>query len=67
MTARFRTAPIQMFAVTTVAIIVVAGAVWAKANAPQAGSNAAVRIDVVAVLSAADVAGLPVLQIDQPF
>jgi hypothetical protein len=62
MTARFYT-----FAVASVAIIVVAGAVWAKANGPQAGIPDGARIDVASLHSAAYVAGLPVVQVDEPF
>jgi hypothetical protein len=55
-------------AVASVAAIVVAGSVWAKGNAPAASvAPESTRIDVTTLLSRADVAGLPVLEVAQPF
>jgi hypothetical protein len=55
-------------AVAALAIIAVAGSVWAKGSGSQ--TTAAVespRIDVVALHSSIVVANLPVLQVEQPF
>jgi len=67
MTACFRTARFRTFAVATIAVIAVAGAVWAKADGPQASIPDSVRIDVASLHSGAYVAGLPVIQVDEPF
>jgi hypothetical protein len=57
-----------MLAVACVAAVVVAGSVWAKSYPPQASvSSQTTRIDVTALLSRVDVAGLPVLEVEQPF
>jgi len=57
----------RTFAVASIAIIVVAGAVWAKANGPRAGIPDSDRIDVTSLHSATYVASLPVVQVDEPF
>jgi hypothetical protein len=71
MTAFFRSASPRKrytFAVATVAVIVVAGSVWAKGNGPQASIvPESARIDVATLHSRVDVARLPVLEVEQPF
>ena len=56
------------FAFGIVAIAIVAGTFGAKGNGQQSGiSSAGPRIDVAALMSRADIASLPIQQVDQPF
>ena len=49
-------------------VAIVAGTVWAKGNGAQNGiSSAGPRIDVTALASSANIASLPMRQVEQPF
>ena len=55
-------------AVAVIAVIAIAGSVWANGNGQQAGAapgNA--RIDISGLLSSTEIANLPVLHVEQPF
>jgi len=55
-------------AVAVIAGVVVAGSVWANSNGQPAGdAPGSARIDIAALLSKADIANLPVLNVEQPF
>ena len=55
-------------AVVVTAVVVVAGSVWASGNGQQANvAPATVRVDVAALLSNAEIANLPVLNVERPF
>jgi hypothetical protein len=54
--------------VAVTAAIAVAGSVWAKSNGQQAGAAPERnRIDISALLSDAEIANLPVLNVEQAF
>ena len=52
--------------VAVIAMIAVAGSVWAQGNGRQA-DTATSRIDVAALTATIDLASLPVLEVEQPF
>jgi hypothetical protein len=54
--------------VAVTAVVAVAGSVWANSNGQPAGpAPGSARIDIAALLSNADIANLPVLNVEQPF
>ena len=54
-------------AVAALAIIAVAGSVWANGSGSQITAAESPRVDVAALQSSIDLASLPVLQVEQPF
>jgi hypothetical protein len=51
--------------IAVIAVIAVAGSVWANGNRQIAPGT--VRIDVAALISSTEIANLPVLNVEQPF